>query len=180
MAEQTYQNQDSLIYTREQVRSWFQIRDDVLENLKPVLKNRKLVTLNIRKASDYIGAGLVMISEDSYYQAAKKEGYENGEFEFETDLEPTRLPQFTGDISASGLCTSWVALPSFYKLMTANVLFRANSTFSWWAATLGNAKVFSPIIRGMRGGVPNQTCEKFVEGNWPVMADVHPNTDLHL
>jgi hypothetical protein len=59
------------------------------------------------------------------------------------------------------------------------VHFGANSTFSFWAATLGNAKVYSPVIRGVRGGKPDAYAE-FVEGNWPVMADNHPNTDLHL
>jgi hypothetical protein len=52
----------------------------------------------------------------------------------------------------------------FMDLYNADVLFRANSTFSWWAGTLGNAKVYSPIVDGLTG---HQKDVKFVEGNWP-------------
>jgi hypothetical protein len=53
----------------------------------------------------------------------------------------------------------------FFALLNAEVLFRANSTFSWWAATLGHAqKVYSPVVDGLSG---YQTNVKFIEGNWP-------------
>ncbi len=38
-------------------------------------------------------------------------------------------------------------LGDFLKLYFARTIFRANSSFSWWAATLSpTAKVFSPVI----------------------------------
>jgi hypothetical protein len=83
-------------------------------------------------------------------------------------------------VNACGLGVTAVSIPAFYRMMTAKVHFRANSTFSWWAATLGNAKVYAPIIRGMTGGKPDQYCAHFIEGNWPVMADCPQNSDLHL
>ncbi len=49
----------------------------------------------------------------------------------------------------------------FLTLMRAKVLFRANSTFSWWAGTLGCGTVYSPEVNGAVGfvNVP------FVRGN---------------
>lgn len=180
MPEDMHQRQDSLIYTRKKAREWFQIRPDVLEHLKPILANRKPVLLDVRQGNDYIGAGLVSLGSQCYLHAAEKRGYDSSQCEWELDTQPTRMKAFQGDVTAAGLGTTWVSLPAFYRMMTAQVHFRANSTFSWWAATLGNAKVFAPVIRGMKGGVPDQYCDNFVEGNWPVMANNHPNTDLHL
>jgi hypothetical protein len=49
----------------------------------------------------------------------------------------------------------------FFLMMKCKNLFRANSTFSWWAATLGDAQVFSPVV-GQRTGWLDV---EFVEGN---------------
>lgn len=179
MPEDMHQNQDSLIYTRAQVRDWLKLKPAILERLSPVLSNRRPVLLDRRAGNDYLGAGLVSLGTQCYLEATKERGYSLEECEWEIDTSPTRLPAFAGDVTASGLNTTWVSLPAFYRMMTAKVHFRANSTFSWWAATLGDAKVYAPLIRGVRGGVPNAHAE-FVEGNWPVMADNAPNTDLHL
>jgi len=59
----------------------------------------------------------------------------------------------------------------------AAVLFRANSTFSWWAGVLGTGRVFSPVVDGQPAGW--QDCD-FVEGNWPKHANMPYLTDLHL
>lgn len=179
MPEVLYQNQESLIYTRKQVREWFQIKDEWVEKLQPA-KTRQPVLLNVRRGADYLSAGLVCLGTKCYVDAAGRFGYSPNNCDLEVDTHSARLPDFEGDISASGLGTTWVGLPSFYKLMTAPVLFRANSTFSWWAATLSHGDIYSPIIKGLPGGVPDQYAEVFVKGNWPVMADNHPNTDLHL
>jgi hypothetical protein len=64
--------------------------------------------------------------------------------------------------------------------MAADVVLRANSTFSWWAALLGRGRVFSPLVEDRIG---DQTVE-FVEGNWPRMCDTKNGsarlTDLHI
>lgn len=176
--EHYYQDQASLIYTRKQVREWFKFKPEIEERLQAVPKAD--VLLNVREGDDYRGAGLVVISRQSYRNACVEMGYNDEVAQWETDLHPTRLPGFDGDISASGLGTTMVALPSFYRLMTAKVLFRANSTFSWWAATLGHGKVYSPIITDLEGGVDCCDCSKWVPGNWPQMTTSPINTDLHL
>lgn len=178
--ENMRQNQQSIIYTRAQVRQWFRIRPELELRLRTLDKDIPPVLLNVRMGDDYRGAGLVTLSKECYLDAAKRFGYSESDCGYETDIEPTRLDVFQGDLSSSGLCTSWCGLPSFYRLIHAPVLFRANSTFSWWAATLGNGKVYAPVIKGITGGVKDQTCDEFVEGNWPMMAESANNSDLYL
>ena len=52
-------------------------------------------------------------------------------------------------------------LPDFFTLMQADYLIRANSSFSWWAGTLGNGKVYSPVVGDRVGWHDVQ----YVEGN---------------
>lgn len=180
MPEDTHQRQESLIYTRKEAKEWLRIRPELLDQLKPITQNRKPVLLDVRKGADFIGAGLVSLGLSCYVEAAAQRGYGPEDCEWEIDTAPTRLPYFQGDVTASGLNTTWVSLPAFYKILTAKVLFRANSTFSWVAATLGDGEVYSPVIRGMTGGVPDQYCTNWVSGNYPAPSANSPNTDLHL
>ena len=179
LGEDLHQRQSSLIYTRKQVKEWFAFKPEVLERLQPAKCPKNTIIFNRREGSDYIGAGMVCISKDSYFDAVPDE-VKNFGYLWETDTNPNRLDSFTGDSWASGLGTTEICLPSFYRLMTAPVLFRANSTFSWWSATLSDGRIFSPVIEGMKGGVPNQHCDNFVEGNWPRMSLREGFTDLHL
>lgn len=177
--ERMYQHQNDLIYTRKQVRQWLQFKDSVLEKLSPIKSAD--VLLDVRQGDDMIAAGLVCLSEWSYILAVGKAGYNFYSAEWERfPKNPTRLPAFTGNVDACGLGVTAVSIPAFYRMMIAKVHFRANSTFSWWAAVLGNAKVYAPVIKGMTGGVPDQICTKFVEGNHPCMAQCAQNSDLHL
>jgi hypothetical protein len=181
LPEDLHQRQSSLIYTRQQAREWFTFKPEILERLEPIRNMiRRIVILNLREGKDYISAGMVCISQASYVKALELNFGVGQIFDWEIDTNPTTIPSFTGDSWASGLGTTEVCIPSFYRLMTAPVLFRANSTFSWWAATLGTGRVFSPVIEGMKGGIPNQNCENFVEGNWPRMSQDEACTDLRL
>ena len=175
--ENYYQDQDSLIYTRRQVREWFKLKPEIEERLQPVLnENRKRVLCNARWGVDYVSAGNPIVRAAAYEMACAYFGYSMRDIEWEIDTKPTRLLGFNGDIWGSGQGVTAVALPSFYRLMKAPILFRANSTFSWWAATLGDGKVFSPVVKGMKG----ECCPNFIEGNWPQMTTSPVNTDLFL
>ncbi len=176
--EQYYQNQQSLIYTRSDVKRWFSLKPELIPALESLPKGAKV--FDLRHGSDMIGSGFVHISRKSYEDAAAFAGYDSREFIWVSDLKPFTLEQFGGDPSASGLCTTWFSLPQFYVLMNAKVHFRSNSTFGWWAATLGNAKVYSPIISGLFGGIENEYCSAWVDENWPMCVHNAPNTDLFL
>lgn len=54
-------------------------------------------------------------------------------------------------------------LPDFFTLMNADILFRANSTFSVLASILGQNETYSPLVEHTTG-IANV---EFVKGNWP-------------
>ena len=60
-------------------------------------------------------------------------------------------------------------LPDFLTMYFAAVILRGNSSFSWWAAELSNAEVFSPVVadrpEGMKG--PHWIDCPFIQGNSP-------------
>lgn len=92
-----------------------------------------------------------MISKDSYVKAMEKFNYNPADAIWfsEEEQKPFELePRFA-------------FLPDFVAMMHADVLFRGNSTFSWWAGILGNGKVYCPVVGNLRG---KQDVE-FVEGN---------------
>jgi hypothetical protein len=67
-----------------------------------------------------------------------------------------------------GLDSRLCYLPDFLTLKNATILLRANSTFSWWAATLGDhAAVYAPVVTDHVGVYDAD----FVRGNWPRCAD---------
>jgi hypothetical protein len=125
--------------------------------------------------------GYSIISKDSYARAFDKFGYSAEAMEWVSDDytrkwhvgRPVRArggwEYPTGSQYLPGLVFDW--LHDFLKLCFARTIFRANSSFSWWAATLSpTAKVFSPIIdkRHVYGvdGMDEIDVE-FVEGNHP-------------
>src|SRR5678816_834571 len=66
LGEDLHQRQSSLIYTRKQVKEWFAFKPEVEERLKPASLGDDVILLNQRLGNDYISAGMVCISADSY------------------------------------------------------------------------------------------------------------------
>lgn len=125
--------------------------------------------------------GYSVISKDSYLQAFRKFGYSEESIQWVSDdytgkWHVGRKERFrggweypTGSQYLPGIMFDW--LDDFLKLYFARTIFRANSSFSWWAGTLSpTAKVFSPVInkRHIYGvdGMEEVTVD-FVEGNHP-------------
>lgn len=107
------------------------------------------------------------ISDASYEKAFHQHGYKSVTKIYEGWRSP---PQ---DIIDAGV--PW--LGDFLAIRDAPVRFRSNSTFAWWACTLGGGRVFSPVVCDKVG---LQDVE-FVEGNWPNCAGIFPNqSDLFL
>lgn len=170
------QAQKDLIYTRRDCRRWFKLKPEIEAGLHqyyvwwPHAHFRR---------GDYAGAGYPIVSRQSVDAAVaehqfpgelRKNMIPGREYIAVSDETPTKSPAFTGALEF---------LPDFYRLMKAPVLYRANSSFSWWAATLGHGRVFSPVITGLTGGVEHDNAP-YVEGNWPRLATYEFTTDLHL
>jgi hypothetical protein len=125
--------------------------------------------------------GYSVVSKDSYSRAFKKFGYDEDSIQWVSDdytgkwhvgrkmryLGGWEYP--AGSEYLPGIIFDW--LDDFLKLFFARTIFRANSSFSWWAATLSpTAKVFSPVIdRKHIYGVDGmeEIDVDFVEGNHP-------------
>ena len=125
--------------------------------------------------------GYSVISRESYVRAFEKFGYSEEAMQWVSDDYTGKwhvgraargwgewnYP--TGSEYLPGIVFDW--LHDFLKLYFARTIFRANSSFSWWAATLSpTAKVFSPVvdkrhIYGVDG--MGEIDVEFVEGNHP-------------
>lgn len=161
------QDQASLIYTRTQAKAWLRFRPEIQDKLS------KLPTWNIvahRRAGDYESLGYPVVSVKSYMDAAREHGIETSSMIFCSE-ENYRMyccpPDLPDEISF---------LSDFYRMMQAKVLFRGNSSFSWWASVLGNAETFSPRIDGLSG----HCHARFERGNHARFCNLDFVTDLHL
>lgn len=125
--------------------------------------------------------GYSVVSKDSYRRAFEKFGYDASSIQWVSDdytgqWHVGRKMRYRGGWQypagseyLPGIVFDW--LEDFLKLYFARTIFRANSSFSWWAATLSPAaKVYSPVIdRQHIYGVDGmeEIDVNFVEGNHP-------------
>lgn len=164
--------QACLTYTRSQAKQWFQFRPEIASHLKTVPIHD--VCAHVRHG-DFVGLpGFVAISMESYTSACEQFGFDPKSIHFVSQESPNKIAPL------EKLELGFVA--DFYQLIRARILFRANSTFSWWAATLGSAEhIFSPDLRSVLAGLTELQFTPFVEGNWPSMSNSHSFVeDLHL
>lgn len=158
------QRQCDLTYTRSEARSWLPWRQSILERLESL--RLPFAHAHLRYG-DYVNLPqYVVVTEASYHTIASQ-----------LELRPVVFVREEQPAIIDGL-PAW--LPDFYRLASAPVLLRANSSFSWWAHVLAldpAQHVYAPIITN-RTGIAD--CP-FIEGNWPRFLDGSPDvTDLHL
>ncbi|HEX5944104.1 MAG TPA: hypothetical protein VFY66_17605, partial [Anaerolineales bacterium] len=126
--------------------------------------------------------GYSVLARESYLRAFRKFGFDPEKIEWVSDdylrkWHPDRPSSRRGswnypigsEYLGPDLIFDW--LPDFIKLYFARTIFRANSSFSWWAGFLSpTARVFSPVIDRQviygRDSFEELDCE-FVEGNHP-------------
>jgi hypothetical protein len=191
------QHQEELTYTRSDAKRWFKLRPDMEELVKNVPSME--VVANLRRG-DYAYAcnPFVVVSEESYLRACDQYGIDrskvyflNGEMHYRIAEIPVDRPWVNlNDVEQgkTGNNGRLDFLPDLVLMMRAKILLRSNSTFAWWAATLGdNERVFSPDIRGITpsGPIPGTQYRApqlvpFVEGNhmpmawgWPFLSELH-------
>jgi hypothetical protein len=155
-----FMRQEHLIYTRSEVRRWFKIRE-IYQNVD---LPRGYVAAHLRRG-DYErrNSPFILLKESAYQRAMEKNGH-SWEDCWKVREENPNLSQLHP--------THLAFLNDFQILMNADVLYRANSTFSWWAAVLGKAKVFSPEIYGLSPGwqhvefLPGNDCDFVPSERW--------------
>lgn len=158
--------QKNLIYTRSQARKWFLFR----HTLGPsVIRLKTYHTVCHERRGDYFGAGYVVVSRRSYMEMLSKLQYQDQEPHFCSDEGGHPNDAFPKELQF---------LPDFWLMLYARVLLRGNSSFSWWAATLGHGIVYSPVIDGLKGGQEHDC--PFTQGNHPKFICNGEMTDLTL
>lgn len=166
-------HQKCMIYSRAQAKKWLQFEPEIADAVSGVPAYE--VAYHVRWGDFQTMAEFIAISHQSYERAFQ---------EFTPDFH--NLPKMicAWDSHRSPMLENaglgW--LPDFVAMMRAVHLFRANSTFSWWAATLGdNARVFSPRLNGITPQAHAFQNVPFVEGNHSAISCFHPNcSDLYL
>lgn len=151
------------IYKLGRLRAWFTFRPEILARWAGPPAP---AALHLRRG-DYVGSDPLYCTVElaAYHRAMQAAGLDLDWIQVVSEEEPTLTPLAGAE---------W--LQDFITLMRAEVLFRANSTFSWWAATLGGHRVFSPVVEGLRG--PHSDVP-FVEGNHPRCIDL-PGVDDYV
>jgi len=155
-------------YSRRKAKEWFRFKPEVLDRYP---RPTGWYAAQHLRRGDYVALShqFCVVTEESYIKAAAQYNIPENSLITVTD-GPVAIRHYTSSDSF---------LEDFLLLMRANVILRANSTFSWWAATLSNAeRVYSPVVEAKTGW-----CDvAFVEGNWPRCADIprFKLTDLHL
>jgi len=158
-------------YRRWQVREWFAIKPE-LYLYSPAERSDGPYSVKHLRRGDYetppFNKLYCTVSDESYDNAIEKFNIP-GPISTVCDTGAGAFKTLT-DLGVPWLC-DWL------MLRDADHLLRANSSFSWWAGTLGNGKVFSPVVENRVG--PNTV--EFVEGNWPNLAGIfHNQSDMHL
>ncbi|MDY0313772.1 MAG: hypothetical protein RBR32_01715 [Bacteroidales bacterium] len=136
-----FQFQDCFdILSMSKIKKWLQFKDewiDMFPKLKPFY-----VAAHIRRG-DYVSKYIDIyccITQRSYIRAIEYYGFDIDNVIWVSDDNPYIAQDCKFDF-----------LPDFFTLMNADILFRANSTFSLWASILGNPITYSPVINGKTG-----------------------------
>lgn len=149
------------LFDRTELQLHLRVRPEWLELIgrERGIWDQWYVAAHVRRG-DYVGHwAYAEVSERSYINALVEFGLPEDRVVWVREDAPLIVPGIPDEISF---------LPDFVRLMRARVLLRANSSFSWWAAVLGNAEeVFAPVVEDRVGLVD----VPFVRGNWPRVAD---------
>lgn len=157
-----FQMQKAMIYTQDDIWRWFQWKPKVVG----ILGHYEDEALAHLRRGDYFGYNYPVVSWKSYLKAC-----------FKFQINPEVVHEISEEKPTKGFQPEFVA--DFWRMVNAPILFRANSSFSWWAAAMAKKqRVFAPVIDGLEGGKEHDV--EFVEGNHPRLANLDFVTDLHL
>jgi hypothetical protein len=145
------------IMDRSELKSHLRVAPHWLDLIGPP-PARWYIAAHVREG-DYLGHHVYAnLTDRAYERACEEHGLPIDHFVWVRQSQPRLV---------AGMSAEFPFLPDFVTLMRASVLLRSNSSFSWWAAVLGDhEKVFSPVVDNHVGWYE----APFVEGNWPRVA----------
>jgi hypothetical protein len=174
-------------YTRQELLSCFEFSEEVkasevyrfYEAIQGTYDVAHVRRGDITNRMDSCGYSVVSI--DSYERAFEKFDCDPDLVVYVSDDDALRTPVL--DFLDGAIDNNWIYptgqelmpgvfypfLQDFLKMIFARRLFRANSSFSWWAAFLAKGQVYSPVLRD-RIDYPTERQEiqcEFEEGNEP-------------
>jgi len=141
------------ILSEAKLREWFIFQDKWLD----YFVNLKSYAVAHMRRGDYqtlYANVFCMVSKESYQKAFEEFGVRGCDVIWKTE---------ESQVKWRGLDDDLLFLPDFFEMTNAEHLFRANSTFSFWAGFFNKNKVYSPVV-GNKVGLSDV---KFVEGNQP-------------
>ena len=158
-----FQEKDTLAFVSEtKIREWFQFQDRWLKRFKI---NKSIVIKHYNESvvahlgrGDYVSQYLdyfCVITDGSYVEAMKKIGH----FDHLINWLCEETQKYCLDLDED-----LQFLPDFFEMINAEVLYRANSSFSFWAGFFNEGLVYSPVVGDLVG--VNSDVE-FVLGNYP-------------
>ena len=147
-----FQKQEFInILSEAKLREWFTFQDKWLE----YFVNLKSYAVAHMRRGDYqtlYANVFCIVSMLSYQRAFEKFGVREHDVFLKTEETQVKWRDLDSDL---------MFLPDFFEMISAEHLFRANSTFSFWAGFFNKNKVYSPVV-GNKVGLNDV---EFVEGN---------------
>jgi len=147
------------ILSETKLREWFTFQDKWIE----YFANLKSYAIAHLRRGDYqtlYANVFCIVSKESYQKAFEKFGVRVHDVYWK--MEETQ-------VKWRGMDDDLLFLPDFFEMINAQHLFRANSTFSFWAGFFNKNKVYSPSV-GNKVGLNDV---EFIEGNHPQLFPSH-------
>lgn len=141
------------ILSEAKIRSWFQFKDEIIEKFKK--KEGYNIVAHLRRG-DYVekySDHFCIVTKESYIKACEKYRLPADRVIWLSEEAQKFTPELDNDLQF---------LPDFFSMINADVLLRANSTFSFCAGFFNRNKVYSPIIIEKTGFSEVE----FAEGNY--------------
>lgn len=132
------------LLNKSTLKEWFSFKEDIDVPYYDLIFHKR--------RGDYLNFSSVfaIVSDKSYEDSATSHGFEIDNAVCLDDSRPDDL-----------------LLYDFRTMMNCQTLFRSNSTFAWWAATLGTCQVYSPVVKNHKGTIDTE----FVLGNNEPLGD---------
>jgi hypothetical protein len=166
-----WQFQDAVdLYSRQDIKTWLVFQDWVQQKFPRKRSAGAVPVVAIHKRrGDYLSpqnvARFCTVAGRSYYRCLYEQVLPELATHHDVAVDEVGEEKPWRDRHCDSLGLDF--LPDFIRVMYADVVIRANSSFSFWAPILGESVVYAPVI----GDAVGWSDVGFVKGNHPRMID---------